>query len=136
MQDLRVLYSTKPPVRCVHIVFPHERNQSSIRSPTFALIQVVDDRIIESQEQRVVAKAVNLPPNEDPYRSSRAGILLKDVDNTGRILLQVKIIISVWNDRRFFAMGNPHAVRYNDDHQAFASADRASNHILTMAQSY
>jgi hypothetical protein len=37
-------------------------------------------------ETRMVAEVVNLLPNNKTYRSIREGILLKDVDITGRIL--------------------------------------------------
>jgi hypothetical protein len=38
-------------------------------------------------ETIMVAEAVNLLPNNKTYRSIRAGILLKDVDITSRILV-------------------------------------------------
>jgi hypothetical protein len=57
-QNVRVLITKKPPV-CA--VFPHEWNQCAIRSICFTFLQVVHDRVIESEEQRVVAEAVKLP---------------------------------------------------------------------------
>ena len=85
-QNLRIYISMKPCTCCVHTVFPHEWNQCAIRSLVYTSLQVVNDWIIESEEQRVVAKAVNLPPNYDTCRSSRAGVLIKDIGGSRRIM--------------------------------------------------
>jgi hypothetical protein len=77
------------PVCCVDAVFPHEWNQCAIRSFGFTLLQVGNDRIIKSEEQRVVTEAVNLPPMKGPCtccNEHRCGILLKDVGGNRRIL--------------------------------------------------
>jgi hypothetical protein len=68
----------------------------------------------------VVAKAINLLPNNKTCRSIRAGILLKDVDITDRILVYVKPINSTGGVRTVFAMGNPNVIHCMDDHQPFA----------------
>ena len=74
-------------------------------------------RIIQSEEQRVCAKAVNSHPKKNVGRSNRAWILLKNVYGLVRMLVQVQsinIVPDVW--RLWVTPARP----FMYEHQAFA----------------
>ena len=76
-EHIRVWCMQRCMVRCVHTVLPDERNRAAIM--ILAVGYLMDNRIIQSDKQRVCTKATYQPPVKNSWRPREAGILLKDL---------------------------------------------------------
>ena len=83
--------SRTPRARRVDIVFHSKQSLSAIK--VLANGDLLVNRIIESEKQRVWTKAVYLPPTQKSRRPQQAGILLIDVTATVRILTYFMVLL-------------------------------------------